>query len=100
MLVQSLKTRVVYYDRQTLYCLMQAKTFFVKPGSYGRPPTQSALGLANLGRQSQPDNLSVALEVKSISATFYDDFGGFVSTNFSILWGCCIDMIVSRTFLN
>jgi hypothetical protein len=59
--------------------VLQARTFFVKPGSYGSPSPQSALGLADLRRQSQPDNLTVAMEVKSVSATFYDDFGGFVS---------------------
>jgi len=60
--------------------VLQANTFFVKPGSYGSPSPQSALGLADLRRQSQPDNLTVAVEVKSVSATFYDDFGGFVSS--------------------
>ncbi|KAG0557949.1 hypothetical protein KC19_11G167800 [Ceratodon purpureus] len=57
----------------------EARSFFVKPGSYGSPSSQSALGLADLRRQSQPDNLTVALEVESVSATFYDDFGGFMA---------------------
>ena len=60
--------------------MLQANTFFVKPGSFESPSPNSALGLADLRRQSQPDNLTVAVEVKSVSATIYDDFGGFVSS--------------------
>ncbi|KAG0604101.1 hypothetical protein M758_10G145000 [Ceratodon purpureus] len=57
----------------------EANTFFVKPGSFESPSPNSALGLADLRRQSQPDNLTVAVEVKSVSATIYDDFGGFMT---------------------
>jgi len=59
---------------------VQARTFFVKPGSFGSPSPQTALGLANFRRETEPDNLTLAVEVKSASVTFYDDFGGFVSS--------------------
>lgn len=59
---------------------VKARTFFVKPGSYTSPPPDHvALGLADLRNQAEPDNLTVAVELKSVSASFYDDFGGFVS---------------------
>lgn len=60
--------------------VLQANTFFVKPGSFESPSPNSALGLADLRKKSQPDNLTVAVEIKSASATIYDDFGGFVRT--------------------
>lgn len=61
--------------------LLQAQTFLVKPGSYGSPSPQGALGLIALRRQAEPDNLAVTVEIKSVSAKFYDDFGGFVRSN-------------------
>ncbi|XP_024403056.1 uncharacterized protein [Physcomitrium patens] len=57
----------------------EAQTFLVKPGSYGSPSPQGALGLIALRRQAEPDNLAVTVEIKSVSAKFYDDFGGFMT---------------------
>lgn len=58
---------------------LQPSTFFVKVGSYSSPSRRLALGLADLRKPAEPDNLTMAAEVQQVSATFYDDFGGFVS---------------------
>jgi vacuolar protein sorting-associated protein 13A/C len=56
----------------------QANTFFPRPGRK-RPPKRLALDLADFRKVTRPDNLTVDAEIKRISATFFDDFGGLVS---------------------
>lgn len=44
------------------------------------PPKRLALGLVELRQHEAPDNVVIDAEAKHISACFFDDFGGLVST--------------------
>lgn len=59
---------------------LQAHTFFVIR-KIKAPPKELALRLADYQESSAPDNIVSDVEVKRISATFFDDYGGLVSTD-------------------
>ncbi|CAM6084054.1 unnamed protein product [Calypogeia fissa] len=56
----------------------QASSFLVQRGSK-HPPKRLALSLADLKKSNAPDNLVIEAEVKQISATVFDDFGGLMA---------------------